>query len=198
MRPSSLAKRKRYLDAATTLFLEQGYDATGLDQLIKHCGGSKLTLYSYFGDKKGLLKAVVVEMTEQLENLLTLDQSDDNSPRDALIRFSLSYLRFVYHPDMLRLFRLVLSKSLEEPELTEVLLDRGPRKSQQILKDYLAEQAALGQLNIEDPLVACEQLLGALKGNYYFEALLGGKTPAVEQLGDYAALTVDAFLACYG
>lgn len=198
MRPSSLNKRKRYLEAATELFLDQGYDATGLDQLIKRCGGSKLTLYSYFGDKKGLLKAVVIERTEQLEALLTLDNSRDGSLRDSLIRFSRSYLKFVYHPDMLRLFRLVISKSLEERELVEVMLDRGPRKSQLILKDYLTEQTAQGHLNIEDPLSACEQLLGALKGNYYFEALLGYGAPDAEKLSHYATQTVDAFLACYG
>lgn len=198
MRPSSLNKRKRYLEAATELFLEQGYEATGLDQLIKHCGGSKLTLYNYFGDKKGLLKAVVTEMTEQLETLLCLEQSEPLTPRDQLLQFCRSYLTFVYHPDLLRLFRLILSQSREDAELATLLLDRGPRRSQQLLEASLARLAQAEQLRIDDAHTASEQLLGAIKGNYYFEALLGGRIPSAAELQTYAADTVDAFLARYG
>ncbi len=55
MRPSTLKKQQKIIEVATKLFFEQGYPETSMDQIIEQCGGSKQTLYRYFGDKKGIL-----------------------------------------------------------------------------------------------------------------------------------------------
>lgn len=194
MRPSSLAKRQRYLDSATRLFLEQGYEHTGLDQLIEECGGSKLTLYNYFGDKKGLLEAVVVEMTGQLQDVLSFEPVDGESIRDQLIHFSHCYLRYIYNPDMLKLIRLVLAQSRSEPELAAFFTERTARYSRDVLQAFLEGQLANGGLQLTDTFTASEQLLGALKGNRFFEALFVDRPLPEPELRRYAEQTVDQFL----
>ena len=46
------------LVSATDLFLERGYDAVSLDDIVQHAGGSKASIYKYFGNKEGLFKAI--------------------------------------------------------------------------------------------------------------------------------------------
>ena len=51
-------ERVALLVSATELFLEHGYDAVSLDDIVQHAGGSKASIYKYFGNKEGLFKAI--------------------------------------------------------------------------------------------------------------------------------------------
>lgn len=198
MRPSSLKKRQRYISAATELFLEQGFDSTGLDHLIEQCGGSKLTIYSYFGDKKGLLKAVVVEQTEHLIEGLKFDVIDSDCIHGQLMDFATSYIKFIYTPELIKLSRLVMAQRKNAPELVDFFLERGACHSQNVLHQFLEQQAQLKRLKLDDPFLACDQLLGALKGNRYLEALFADRIPSEQEMMRYAKFAVDAFVRCYG
>lgn len=50
-----IERRLALLLSATELFLEKGYDAVSLDDIVNHAGGSKTSIYKYFGNKDGLL-----------------------------------------------------------------------------------------------------------------------------------------------
>ena len=197
MRPSSLKKRQRYIEVATKLFLEQGYEGTGLDQLIEHCGGSKLTLYSYFGDKKGLLKAVVTELTEQLREELKFDIIDTDTLDSQLMMFGYRYIKFIYTPELLKLSRLVMAQTRNDPGLVNFFLERGACHSQAVLQSLLQRQTVLVRLTIDDTFLACDQLLGALKGNRYFEALFADRLLSEQEMKRYAEQAINAFLRCY-
>ena len=51
-------RRLALLICATDLFLERGYDAVSLDDIVNHAGGSKTSIYKYFGNKEGLFTAI--------------------------------------------------------------------------------------------------------------------------------------------
>ena len=51
-------RRLALLLSATELFLERGYDAVSLDDIVHHAGGSKASIYKYFGSKEGLFKGI--------------------------------------------------------------------------------------------------------------------------------------------
>lgn len=50
------------MSAAETLFLEQGYQNTTLAAVVQKSGGSLATLYEHFGNKQGLLRAIITRM----------------------------------------------------------------------------------------------------------------------------------------
>src|ERR1700746_2334272 len=52
-------RRERIVRAAAPLFLKKGYDNVSIDEIIGVVGGSKATLYSWFGGREGLFEAVV-------------------------------------------------------------------------------------------------------------------------------------------
>ena len=52
--PRSVRKRRTILEAATTLFLRNGYLGTSMDEIAALARVSKQTVYKHFADKKGL------------------------------------------------------------------------------------------------------------------------------------------------
>ncbi len=69
--PTVLPTRTRVLDAAVGLFGTRGYEATSLDQVADASGVRKQTVLYHFGDKEGLLGAVIdrsaADLTAALE-----------------------------------------------------------------------------------------------------------------------------------
>ncbi|HEE5471130.1 TPA: helix-turn-helix transcriptional regulator [Acinetobacter baumannii] len=56
-----IERRLALLLSATELFLEKGYDAVSLDDIVNHAGGSKTSIYKYFGIKMAyLLQSAII------------------------------------------------------------------------------------------------------------------------------------------
>src|SRR5664279_5417561 len=53
------ATRRRIVDAAAALFIENGYPATTLDQIAERAGVAVQTIYFHFGNKRTVLKEAV-------------------------------------------------------------------------------------------------------------------------------------------
>ena len=69
-------RREAILEAATDAFLQHGYDGTTLDMIITKAGGSRRSLYDYFGDKQGLFGAVIRYHADKLvEEIRSIDVS---------------------------------------------------------------------------------------------------------------------------
>jgi AcrR family transcriptional regulator len=58
-RRNPAASRERVLEAAAELFAQRGYAGTGVDQLAARSGIAKTAIYYHFGNKEGLLTAVL-------------------------------------------------------------------------------------------------------------------------------------------
>jgi AcrR family transcriptional regulator len=57
-------KRRRIVDAATTLFSRYGFKRTSMDVLAAEAGLAKATVYAYFPDKESIFRAVVEDVCE--------------------------------------------------------------------------------------------------------------------------------------
>jgi AcrR family transcriptional regulator len=57
--------RRAVLDAAAALFVEQGYDATGIDDIVKRSGVSVGSIYHQFRGKSDVYLAVAAEDFER-------------------------------------------------------------------------------------------------------------------------------------
>src|ERR1700751_780201 len=59
-------KRRAILDAATTLFLRDGYLATSMDQIAAAASVSKQTVYKQFADKQTLFRDIVTSTVAEV------------------------------------------------------------------------------------------------------------------------------------
>jgi TetR/AcrR family transcriptional repressor of mexJK operon len=172
-RPRLEARRRAFLEAATAAFLEKGYAATTLDDIIARSGGSRQTLYALFGGKQGLFKALVAERCRTIFGPLCGDDLLDQAPDDVLVDLGIRFIETVTTPEALGVYRLVVSEGIFMKELAEQFWENGPARSRALLARYLERQVRRGALRLADPEQAAHQFWGMLLGNFQFQCLLG-------------------------
>ena len=88
-------KRRRILEAATDLFIRQGYRKTSMDEVAREAGVAKGTVYLYFKNKTDLLMhAVAMEKFRYIGDVLDV-LSGDLPPREKLREYLRSALVLV-------------------------------------------------------------------------------------------------------
>ena len=95
-----MSNLSRILDASKKLFLERGYANSSIDAVVERSGGSKATVYQLFGNKEGLLAALVAEGAEELAHLVEALPLDGGL-EDSLRTFGRGYLNLVLRPERL-------------------------------------------------------------------------------------------------
>ncbi|WP_299809091.1 TetR/AcrR family transcriptional regulator [uncultured Shewanella sp.] len=192
MRPSTLKKQDKIIDVATKLFFEQGYAETTLDQIIEICGGSKQTLYSYFGCKRGILIEVITRCTEQVGNAFQFDEKAELQTQ--LSQFGYEYLKALCSQQIIDMYRIIVTESRRDKELVTFFLSRGPHKFYQKLSDFLQQQAEEERLAIDNPELTASLLIGLLRGDYYQDVVLGLGVPSDEEIKLYSTQAIKIFL----
>ncbi len=77
---TSEIRRNQILDAATTVFVRQGFQHARMDDIVEESGLSKGTLYWYFKSKEDIINAILRRLfTGDLENLESLVQAEGTS-----------------------------------------------------------------------------------------------------------------------
>src|SRR5579859_3742836 len=64
----STRKRRAILDAATTVFLSNGYLGTSMDEIAALARVSKQTVYKHFADKERLFSEIVRATVDEIAN----------------------------------------------------------------------------------------------------------------------------------
>lgn len=191
-----LERRRAIIQAAIEVFLEHGYGAARLEQIIQRSGGSLSTLYSEFKGKEGLFAAIIDEICDAMVGALPMiDAPSSESVEKVLHRFGLTYLRLLLAPVSLVLYRMVISESGRFPELGEAVFRAGPTAAADRLADYLREQARRGKLNVSDSDLTARLFLEMVKGDLHFRALIGaGAPPTASEVEVNVAGAVQTFL----
>jgi len=86
--------RRRILDAAASLFLEQGYEGLSMRQIAERIGYSATTIYRYYEDKDDLLFAIVREGFLRFGNALAKAAQSGDDPRERLAALGHAYIGF--------------------------------------------------------------------------------------------------------
>lgn len=118
--------RQAILDAATTLFLEQGYERFSLRQVAEAIGYSPTTIYLYFKDKDELLFTVAMDGFRRFGEELQLAYDGAEGPLQRLAAIGEAYVDFgLQNPVHYRLMFMQRGEFLqrEPPEGYESFID---------------------------------------------------------------------------
>jgi AcrR family transcriptional regulator len=173
-------RRRHMVEVATDLFLEFGYDGATLDMLIERTKGSRRQIYDFFGNKEGLLRAIVTERCMCLAQDVEAISLEGLAPRDMLRKIGFVAAKVILSPEGVKLFRLVVQESVRNPQLGRLMYENGVALSQEKLADYFKRETQAGRLRIEHPVEAASMFFAAIKGDLHFIALFWGH----EQLTD--------------
>ena len=168
---TSQKKHSEILLAATELFFERGYEGVSVDAIVERVGGSKSTVYSYFGGKDGLFAAVIEKMcADFMTPLLTLD-IHDTGPKLGLQRIGEQFLATVMSDSGRALFLAVISRRF--PHLAEKFYAAGPGTCIRFVSFNIEQWQRSGWLRAGNPEVMAEQFLGLQLGTLNVIRLLG-------------------------
>lgn len=194
-REKGLQRRNKILDAAEASFIENGYEATSLQEIMSKAGGSLATLYRMFGNKEGLFKAIIERATENLsDSLLPLD-ADNQEPEKVLNALGIAFINVLTSPYVGAIHRLLISESARYPQLREIFMQTAPERNLRRVEDYLQKLTERGYLKIDDCKIAAQQLVSLFKGTMHLRSVLGEEVSLSEvEKARYVESAVSLFL----
>jgi AcrR family transcriptional regulator len=95
--------RARLVRAARKAFAEQGYAAASMDELTAEAGLTRGALYHHFGDKRGLLQAVVHQIDTEMAARARLAARDAPTAWEALLAEGVAYIEMALEPEVQRI-----------------------------------------------------------------------------------------------
>jgi AcrR family transcriptional regulator len=195
--PRQQERRDAILDAAREVFLERGFEGANLDQVIAKCGGSKRTLYAYFGNKSELFGAVVRDTSESMFDSLGAEIDDQRDLEAALKTIGRRYFAAVTRGTPLSLFRTVIREGPRFPELAQVFYQRGPQRAADKVDALLAQSEPGRRLPMRRRQVLAAHFFGLLREDRVFmPCILGLRTaPDDREIEDVVTQAVRIFLA---
>lgn len=180
------------LRVATKHFLERGYADTALDAVAKEAGGSKSTLYRFFPSKTELFHAVVASLVDD-QHRQTLDPDIDLY--DCLVAYAFDRLSVVFTKRHWSLLRLVASERDRFPRIAQTYYDVGPRRSKELMVNYLRELTRRGIAEVKDPELSAQFFNSTLMHDWYLKHLyVHEKYPTSIQKKGHAEEVVRYFL----
>ncbi|MFC4945451.1 TetR/AcrR family transcriptional regulator [Pseudonocardia sp. GCM10023141] len=156
-RPPSVAKGEAILEAATDVFLEEGFGGAGVDVIAAAAGVSKQTVYSRYADKEALFLAVVEAARTEGAGIDGFGLVGATDLRVALVELGERLLGIMLTPRVTAFRRLIIAEAGRRPWLRELWNVGGPDVTLAALTGQLAEV-----LDAPDPGRAARQYLALL------------------------------------
>ena len=192
-------KRRIVIDAATELFMAQGYGATSMEQIARTANVSKATLYAYFASKDALFATMVAERTTRLLFDNAIFGGEVTDLRAALTRIGQTFLRFMLHEQTLAIYRVAVAESARFPELGRAFFENGPQRGQGGFIAWLERQQGRGLVHAPVPRVAAYQFMALMRGCVFMRASLAiGAAPTDAEIDETIEAAVDTWMAAFG
>lgn len=190
----------RILDAATALFLGDGYGFTSVEAIAQRAGISKRTLYARYANKAQIFGAVVRNIIDELRPPASVPLIEGENLDMVLTRLAGLILRAALTPKALGLFRLMVAESGRFPELAVVATEQGAsREAVTLISALLTRERDAGRITISNAEFAAQQFLFMVLALPQRRALGLGNPMHADELERWPADTVALFLnGCRG
>lgn len=191
-------RRDAILNVTADLIVEFGYAGTSLDAIVELAGCSKSVIYSYFGDKQGLLSALAEEVVHELSRVLRASDETHLNIEQALIAHAKKIMELVLSDKYICVLRAIISEFWNTPKLGLSYHKLGPKAAQQELSEYLDKHAKQGGLIITDAMRAAQDLLSLVLLDKLHARLVGVARPySAAEIDSGTKAAVESFLKIY-
>jgi AcrR family transcriptional regulator len=141
--------RAKLIQAARHAFASKGYAAAPMDDLTAEVGLTRGALYHNFGDKKGLLQAVIEEIDAEMLARMRAAGAKAKTPWDAFLAEGVAYIEMALEPEIQRIMLLdgpaVLGDPSRWPNQSACLLTT-TRTIQALIDEGLVDAEAAARL----------------------------------------------------
>src|SRR5262244_3386904 len=171
-RRTPAAQHEAILQAASEVFLERGYAGASIDAVVERAGGSKATVYALFGNKEGLLSALIAQGAEALA------ASVDALPAGASFEDNLRAIGRC-------------------PHLGDIFYRTGPQAVTTRVAEFFRAAVARGQIETDDPEQLAHFFVHALRGDHHNRVLFNPtRMPTEQEIDRHIDFVVHTLLRC--
>jgi AcrR family transcriptional regulator len=153
------AKRQQILDGARRCFLEMGFDATSMNDIVRTAGVSKGTVYAYFPSKEKLFEAMVyVDRRQSVEQIVVIEH-EDGPIEEVLSELGMRMASQFTSHDQLAYSRMVMSVAGRFPAVGHSFFEAGPAFAIARIGAYLKRKMDDGTLHQADSELCAMQFI---------------------------------------
>ncbi len=189
------------LQSALNLLVRGGDRALTTAGVARAANCSKESLYKWFGDRDGLLAAVISFQASKVRTMVPEQAAGDaDAFREHLVRFARDLLEVLSGDVSLALNRLAIGQAgNQDTHLGRLVLERGRRMIGQRAGALLEAGRRQGYLTYGDREDAYQTLYGLIIRDLHVRQLLGETLqPADQDFAAQAGAAIDRFFQIYG
>jgi TetR/AcrR family transcriptional regulator, regulator of autoinduction and epiphytic fitness len=158
--PPVRSKADQILYGAMQEFLARGYAAASMDRVASLSGVAKATIYSHFGDKESLFKALVESMAKRRMATIMSRLDLDQPPREALKSLFRYAVEDCYeNPEFHDFKRVLVGESGRFPELAKTFVKHLSKPGIEALTIYFRDCPTF---DFPDPEAIARIVIGAM------------------------------------
>jgi TetR/AcrR family transcriptional regulator, mexJK operon transcriptional repressor len=194
-RGTEVARTEALINAATRVFLRDGYGQASIDRVAAEAGVSTRTIYERYKNKADLFGATIDRLVDRMTTVLTTADLSRLNPRAGLLWIAQSIADRARDPDGAALFRIIATEAHRFPDLAAKMRQNDKRCIDATVADYLKSQVERGALQLADVDKAATLFLRMIFSEMH-ECWLFGDDDALAQrdLMSHAREVVDLFL----
>lgn len=144
------ARPEELLESALTVFGQRGYRATTLEEVARHAGVSKGTVYLYFASKDDLFRAMVEKnVVSMIESAEARVREHTGSAAELLEMMVRTMWKKLSESQMVCVTRLVQSELPQFPEIQKYYWDNVIQRHRRLLRAIVDRGIASGEFRPE-------------------------------------------------
>lgn len=193
-------RRLAILGAAYAVLMEQGYAGANTLEIARRAKVSKRELYAEFGNKAGILEALIAATAARMQVPLTVpDITSADAFATALAAYGVAALTELTSPHVIAINRLAVAEAGRSSDLGRILDQQGRESNRRALVALVGKAQAAGVLKGGDAGVIAGQFFALLTGDLLMRLLLGViKRPRVKEIRRRAEMATDSVLRLHG
>jgi len=184
----------KLLEVALREFVEKGYGAASVSNMVKRAGMSKTTVYSRFSSKADLFRAIMMQQVEKVapESLLSPLEGKVNLEQGLKV-YARHSLEVSLEEDAMAINRLMYSESSRFPELAEAATERSRRGIARIAR-FIRDCAEEDGLPCRDPENVARVFILMNRG-WYIDRMLANRKVSSRELDRWVEAALHVLLS---
>jgi len=179
------ARQAEIEQAAYDVLREQGYGAASMLRIAKQAKASNETLYSWYGDKAGLFRALIRRNAAEITARLEASLAEDLAPLESLRVLGPRLLALLTGPRAIALNQAAAADA--SGELGALIAEVGRDSVGPLIRQTLERARSAGDLAFTDSPAALDLYLDLLVGDLQIRRAIGRLPPLDEATVDKRA-----------
>lgn len=192
-----LPPKQRILEAAAERFLELGFERTGMTDIARSAKVSKRELYTFFGDKRAILTAVIQVHQDEVQNRMSGLWETEEDIHIVLPQAAAELAKIILSERFGKLIRIVAAESYHNPEAAKRFYQLGPALGRKRTARYLKSQMEKGRMRVADPIKAADDFMDLVIGAQLMTAVILGQADQTHLRRDHVEHAVEMFMRNY-